>query len=155
MAGTNLTKSSFLIYIEDPTKYLTNIFWESCTEIGMTADVIRTSNGRQRYMMGTKPTPKPITVSKAGNTEEDFKVNQWLENFCIDTPQIDGLADTGAVLMLVPLKPCMANDPYPQRIKVFNLIPTDWSVWDADIMNTTDVARTTITFQWSRYTMTA
>lgn len=149
----NLTKSSFLIYIEDPTKLLTGIFWESCSEIGMSADVIRTSNGRQRYMMGTKPTPKPLTLSKAANVEEDAKVDNWAQNFCQDTPIIDGLTNTGAVLMLVPLKPCVANDPYPQRIKVYNLIPTDWSLWDADVMNTTDVSRVSITCQWTNYTL--
>lgn len=152
--ASNLTKASFLIHIEDPGRLLSNIFWESCSEIGMTSEVVQTSNGRRRYMMGTRPTPKPITLSKAANTDEDAVLDQWLQTFCQqDGEIINGLEGAGPMLILTPLKPCLVNEPYPQKIKVYNLLPTDWSLWDSDVMSTTDTSRSTIVCQWTRYTL--
>lgn len=148
---SNLTKSSFRIYIDDPTKYLTGISWESSTPVGMTSEIIRTSNGRDRYLMSAKPEPKPITLSKAANPEEDLLVDTWLRNFCTADPVIPGLTESSALLMIVPLKPCMTAEAYPQKIKVYNIIPTDWSLWDADVLNTTDVSRVEMVLAWTNY----
>lgn len=153
MVVPNLTKSSFQIYILDPNKYLADIYWESCSEISMSSDVIRTSNGRKIYQMGTKPVPQELTITKAANTEEDVKVEKWLREYCQGAPPIEGMSPTGSVLMLIPLKPCSQDEPYPQRIKVYDLFPTKRSMWSADVLSNTDVAKISISCQFSDYTL--
>lgn len=148
----NLTKSSFRIYIEDPSKLLTGINWETCSPIGKSNTPIKTSNGRKIYMMSGKSVPNTLTVSKAANPDEDFLINQWLDNFCTTDTVIEGMTNGGAILMLVPLKPCANDETYSRKIKVFNLMPSSWNLWDADLMDETAMSRTEVVFNYTNYT---
>lgn len=147
----NLTKSQFRIYIEDRNKLLNNIYWEVCSGIGMTAASIPTSNGKKRFNIPGTPTPKNITISKAANIKEDALIEQWCNSFCADEPTIQGVNSSGAILMIVPLKPCMENEPYGQTCKVFDVQPIDSQFWDSDLMNTTDVSRVELQLTCSSY----
>lgn len=140
----NLSKSSFLIYIEDRDKVLANIFWETASGLGKRSEPIRTSNGRQRYFIPTRAEVKNISLSKAANPDEDGILWNWLQNFCADTPLFEGQINSGAILFLVPLKPCLVTEPYALKGKAYNLIPVDSNLWDADISNVTDVSRVTL-----------
>lgn len=146
----NLTKSNYDIYLQDPDRILEGIYWESCSGIGMTSTPINTSNGRNKYMIPTKPQPKPIQLSRAANVDDDFRIQQWIDRFCADKPIIEGV-NQGTILMIVPTKPCAANEPYGKTIKVFNCVYTDFNMFDADIMNTTDVSRTTLSLTWTHH----
>lgn len=147
---SNLTKSQYQIFLQDPDRLLDGIFWETCSGIGMDSSPINTSNGRDKYTIPTKPQPKAIELSRASNVEDDFKINQWQTRFCTDRQIIEGV-NQGTVLIIVPLKPCMANEPVGKTIKVFNCVPTSFSMFDADIMNVTDVSRTTLSLSWTNY----
>ena len=149
--ASNLTQSQFMIYIEDRNKLLNNIYWEVCSGIGMTATSIQTSNGRKRFNIPGTPVPKNITISKAANVAEDNLIEEWCNTFCEDEPLIQGMNNSGALLMLVPLKPCMEGEPYGKSCKIFNVQPTDTSFWNADVMNTTDVSRVEIQLTCSGY----
>lgn len=149
--ATNLTQSQFLIYIEDRNKLLNDIYWEVCSGIGMTAASISTSNGRSRYNMASTPVPKNITISKAANTAEDDRVELWCNTFCVNDPPINGMTSSGALLMIIPLKPCVDSEPYNKSCKVFDVQPTDSTFWNADKMNTTDVSRVEIQLTCSKY----
>lgn len=150
--STNLTKSDYLIYIDEPNKRLADIYWESCSGISLTSESIQTSNGKSRYTMNTRPVPQPITLSRAANVDDDFKITQWLNEFCSETPVIANQNSLGALLILLPLKPCAGNEPYNRSIKVYELKPSEWTMFDADIMSTTDMSRTSIVCNWKNYT---
>jgi len=149
--ASNLTQSQFLIYIEDRNKLLNSIYWEVCSGIGMTAASVATSNGRKRYNIPSKPTAKNITISKAANVTEDPLVEEWCNSFCADEPLIQGMNSSGALLMIVPLKPCADSEPYNKTCKVFDIQPVDTTFWNADKMNTTDVSRVEIQLVCSSY----
>lgn len=142
--AVNLSKSSFYIFIEDRDRVLSNIFWETCTGLGKRSEPIKTSNGKQRYYVPTRPEVKNISLSKAANPDEDSILWNWLQTFCADTPLFQGSINSGAILMIVPLKPCLATEPYPVKGKAYNLVPVDHNFWDADINNVTDVSRVTL-----------
>jgi hypothetical protein len=149
--ASNLVQSQFLIYIEDRNKLLNGIYWEVCSGVGSTAASISTSNGRRRFNIPGTPTPKNITISKAANVKEDPLVEQWCNTFCADEPIINGMTNSGAILMIVPLKPCAEEEPYPQTCKVFDIQPVDTSFWNSDKMNTTDVSRVELQLTCSSY----
>lgn len=140
----NLSSASFQIYIEDRDKILANIFWETCSGLGKRSEPIRTSNGKQRYLIPTRPELKNITLSKAANVDEDLLIYEWANNFCSEDPIFEGSVNSGAILFLVPLKPCTATEPYPAKGKAYNLIPVDYNFWNADVNSITDTSRTTL-----------
>ena len=150
----NLTQDSFLMYIQDPEQRLTDIYWESCSGIGMAAEVIQTSNGRKRYQMASRPVPQEFTLSKGANPDEDPILDYWLQNHCsAKNVNFDGLVGDGAIFILIPLKPCISSEPYAKTMKVYNIIPIAWTGWNADLLATTDVSRFEVTFNYSRYSL--
>jgi hypothetical protein len=147
----NLTQSQFLIYIEDREKKLRDIYWETCSGVGMTASSITTSNGRQRYNIPSRPVPKNITISKAANALEDYLIEEWCNSFCQNDPVIPGANNSGAVLIIIPLKPCSDTEPYNRTCKVFDIQPVDTTFWNADKLNNTDVSRVEVQLVCSTY----
>lgn len=141
----NLTQSNFRIFISTPSRVLDDIFFESVTGLGKTSQPIRTSNGVKKYYIPTKAEVSEITLSKSANPDEDPIIVRWINDFCSDVPIIDGSVSSESVLMVVPLRPCAADELYNVACKGFNIIPTGWSGWDADILNTTDTSRFTVT----------
>lgn len=147
MATTNLTASSFYIYIEDRDRLLSEIYWETCSGFSTQSTPIRTSNGRQRYFIPTKPEVQPISLTKAANVDEDKLIWSWLQNFCTDQPILESdpaSRTSGAILILVPLKPCAVNEPYQTSFKAYNIIPTGGTLWNADISDITSMSRVTL-----------
>jgi hypothetical protein len=148
--ATNLTKSSYQIFLQDADRILDGIYWETCSPISAESATISTSNGKDKFTIPTRPQPKAIDLSRASNIDDDFKINQWLNTFSGDRELIGGV-EQGTVLILVPLKPGLSSQPYSKTIKVFNCVPTSFSLFDADIMNVTDVSRTTVSISWTHF----
>ncbi len=139
----NLTKSSARIYLIDPNNVLEDIYWETINEISKTGEPILTSNGINKYYTPTRPEVQPIELSKAANTEEDKIIANWVDNFCNQTEIIQG-ANSGTILMIVPLKNCAVDEFHAISAKCHNVIPIGYRGWDFDLLNKTDMSRFTL-----------
>lgn len=139
----NLTKSSARIYLVDPQRVLEDIYWETVNGLSETGEPIRTSNGINKYYTPTRMEVQPIELSKASNPDEDKIIVQWVKSFCQQDPIITG-AQSGTVLMIVPLKTCTIDEFYGVSGKAYNVIPVGYNGWDFDLLNNTDMSRFTL-----------
>ena len=148
--STNLTSDAFMIFLSDPENILTNadgspIAWETCSGFVRSGEPIRTSNGRRRSMIPTRGEVQPITIGRASNVDDDRRIWRWYTAFCSETPLIEGATDSGAILQVIPLRPCSGDEPYDFSGKAYGIIPTSCSLFEnIDKKNITDTSTTTL-----------